>query len=200
MSKKLMFLFITGLLVFLQGCGPHALIRSANSGNLADVRSQLEKENADVNMTDAQGNTPLHHAAWKGNLSVAEYLLKKGASVNVKDHAGQTALHLAATHGHDDIVKLLIDNGADVNARKNNGSTPLILAAMNNGKKSVEYLLQAGADVNVENNTHASAYDYALVRGYADIESMLSSRGAKRGKMVEMYSNSLKRFSAMLNA
>jgi ankyrin repeat protein len=72
--------------------------------------------------------TPLHHAAFHGQKSVAQVLLERGADVSAKTQAGRTALHEAAWRGNTDLAQLLIAKGADVNARSNPGLTPLDLA------------------------------------------------------------------------
>ena len=46
------------------------------------------------------GATPLHDAAYKGQLVVAEFLLANGADVAAKNTEGWTPLHSAAANGH----------------------------------------------------------------------------------------------------
>ncbi|HRJ77581.1 MAG TPA: ankyrin repeat domain-containing protein, partial [Planctomycetota bacterium] len=58
--------------------------------------------------------TPLHLAAWRGHLTMAEMLIERGANINAVDIAFQTPLHLAAIEGHEALVRLLIDRRADV--------------------------------------------------------------------------------------
>lgn len=41
--------------------------------------------NADVDTTDAQGNTPLHLAVDVANLSIISMLIKAGASLNTRN-------------------------------------------------------------------------------------------------------------------
>ena len=71
------------------------------------------------------GETPLHCAADKGNVVVAQQLLCKGADVQSKDALFLTPLHLAASNGHTAAAQLLIDNGADVlSMTRCDGETP----------------------------------------------------------------------------
>ena len=44
--------------------------KAAESGDLETVRAMLEKQPALLGATDERGNTPLHHAAFKGHLEV----------------------------------------------------------------------------------------------------------------------------------
>jgi ankyrin repeat protein len=94
---------------------------AAIKGDLAKVKSLLEKNPELVSSKDKDGFTPL----FVSHKDVVELLLAKGADVNSKDNNGNRPLHWAAEMGCEDVVKLLLANGADVNARDYNGFTPL---------------------------------------------------------------------------
>ena len=169
--------------VVISGCGPDALIKSANYGDVDKTQEIILGKSSDVNVVDANGDTPLIHAAWKGHSDIVKLLLNHGADVNHRDNAGQTALHLATGYKHNNIVKLLIDNGADVNAKKvKRGSTPLILAAKNNNIEAARMLIEAGADVNFRDNFGNTALDYAESSGNHDVASVLAGSGAVEGR------------------
>ncbi|HXR03674.1 MAG TPA: ankyrin repeat domain-containing protein [Verrucomicrobiae bacterium] len=67
---------------------------------------------ADINVTDENGNTLLHTAAYYGNKEVIEVLLAHGEAVNVKNKRGETPLQIAANSQHPAIVELLHQHGA----------------------------------------------------------------------------------------
>ena len=170
------------LMSMLFGCSTDALIRSANHGNTDEVKKIILGKSGDVNVVDANGDTPLIHAAWKGHADVVRLLLDNGAYVDHRDNAGQTALHLATGYKHNDVVKLLIEAGADVNVKKTErGSMPLILAAKNDNAEGAKMLVKAGADINLHDNFGNTALDYAKASGSTDVVAVLTENGADEG-------------------
>ena len=53
-----------------------------------DKTRELLKAGADVNSRDNLGGTPLHSAAWNGNVELATLLLENGAAVDAKHAEG----------------------------------------------------------------------------------------------------------------
>lgn len=97
------------------------------------------------------GPTPLHTAAFKGELKEVKKLLETGSDINILDAKGWTPLHDAAIQGHTDIVKLLIAAGADINVQDNEERyTPLHDAARMNYLELKELLLTAGANTRLK--------------------------------------------------
>jgi ankyrin repeat protein len=64
---------------------------------------------------DDAPETPLHAAAWAGDIEEATELITAGADVNHIDSAGETPIHGAAAWGHPSMVKYLIAVGARIN-------------------------------------------------------------------------------------
>ncbi|MBB6050670.1 ankyrin repeat domain-containing protein [Armatimonas rosea] len=110
--------------------GHNALYRVANgSGREEDGRAALElliAHGARVNQTTGVGGmTPLHMAARRGTVALAEALLGAGATPDARDTKGETPLRRAVNCGHEGIVRLLLAHGANPLSQDRQGRTVL---------------------------------------------------------------------------
>ena len=62
-------------------------------------------------MKDKDGQTPLHIACKKGNLSLVEYLVSKGANIEAKNQYGEKPLTIAIENNFSDIIMFLQSKG-----------------------------------------------------------------------------------------
>ena len=116
-------------------------LRIAAEKGYIDVAMFLIETGADVNGTDANGNTPLIFIIHKtGDLKIIKRLLEKGATVNTQNHTGETALMYAAWRGYANIVRLLLENRADATLKNRQGDTALTLAESKGHLEIVEML------------------------------------------------------------
>lgn len=93
---------------------------AAGKGSVDTIRLLVEHR-ADVNAkTKHNGQehyTPLHEAAYHGNLPVMMELIKQGADLELKNRAEQTALHVAAKAGLWETAFELIKGKAQLSSR-----------------------------------------------------------------------------------
>ncbi|MDF2966028.1 MAG: ankyrin repeat protein 50-like [Rickettsiaceae bacterium] len=74
------------------------------------------------------GLTPLHAAAYKGDLNMVKILMNEGVEINSFTNEGNTPLHAAASCGNKPIVKFLLNKGAIIFIKNNAGFTASELA------------------------------------------------------------------------
>ncbi|EGW56028.1 ankyrin repeat domain-containing protein [Candidatus Endoriftia persephonae] len=93
---------------------PNEMLIEAVRSNSAsrDIIEFLIKRGAKINVTDKDGNTPLHIAVLQNHRVIVKHLIAKGAEVNQRNHAGQTALQLAIANNSEAIIAILHKYGA----------------------------------------------------------------------------------------
>jgi ankyrin repeat protein len=140
---------------FKNGC--NALLSAAESGDLNEVRSLLEK-GVDVNAKLGSGHTALVLAAIEGHLDIVKALLRAGADPNVKMyslHAGEfSALMSAMDRCNKDwlqITDAMIAAGAEVNPKGGFSRSPLMYAIERHDVVMIKALLTRDADANSKN-------------------------------------------------
>ena len=143
--------------------GDSPLHQALTKGDGEAFFKTLFNDDANPNVRNTRGETPLHLAARENNL-IAPFallaLLKAGADPNVQDSKGNTPLHIA-TQGHFlDRVLALLDAGADPNMKAKDGTTPLhrTLVCRENARVPavIVALLNGGADPKVTMHFGAS--------------------------------------------
>lgn len=127
--------------------GHTALIEAVGAGK-ANAVSLLIENGATLHPKN-KGITPLHIAAWEGQLQVAEVLVKfieRSPNLNY---------------------------GSEINARNAWGKTALIDAAERNRIRIFEYLLQQGADCKTRDDDENSVLYYVAWRNHHEIAKLL---------------------------
>ena len=163
---------------------------AALAGRHFQTAKLLHDNGAHVDVRGRDEETPLHSAAWYGDLEMVQVLLDYKADVNVLGHGGWTPIHYTSSglsprllpqnirQLFPDVARLLLEHGADLNARTNSGHTPLYLAAEKEIVEVVRVLLEHGANVGVADNKGMTPYEAASERGCDEIMKLLSEHGA----------------------
>lgn len=111
---------------------------------------------ANLNLDDGFGSTPLDGALKAGHESVALLLIESGAKLDTKTGISAvsadaiTPLHRATCR--PPILKAMLQRGAKVNVKSAVGYTPLHWAVQDGDVESVKLLLDAGADPDAEDD------------------------------------------------
>lgn len=72
------------------------LLTAAKEGRIDDIQEMLSSPNSpSINCVDAQGNTCLHCAAYRGHTRLAILLLQNGVDTTLRNNSGQLAIDMA---------------------------------------------------------------------------------------------------------
>jgi ankyrin repeat protein len=122
------------------------------------------------------GWTPLHLAAFFGQVAAAERLLAAGAQTNAvsRNALRNTPLHAAVAGGQVEVSLRLIEAAADVNARDAGGHTPFHIAAEAGYVPVAKALLARGADAHVVDAEDRTPLSRAAAKGHAEIVDLIN--------------------------
>ena len=168
------------LLVALPAPGsskPAQVEKAAASGNVKRLE-RLLAEDFDPNAL-RHGLSPLHWAAWNGQVDAARMLIARGVEVDVNSSGDLTPLMSAVERSQDRMVRFLVEIGADVNAAGEElGITALHTAAKHDAQEAARLLVEAGADVNAENENGQTPLHVAAVESGPEMVALFLDAGA----------------------
>jgi ankyrin repeat protein len=133
---------------------------------------------ADPRTADADGNTPLHHAARSSDPGVAALLRDAAAELDVRNAEGVTPLGIACAAGNWRLARFLLERGAKAEL---DGATPALLPAAGaeeDDAAGVQLLLRHKARVDARDAHGRSALHEAARAGNVEILGVLLAAGA----------------------
>lgn len=147
---------------------------------LGVVSTMVFKNREMIKKVDALGWTPLHYAAFRGNLEATKVLMQYDSSASyILDNSGMSALHVAAYAGHTKLMEELILGRPDIcDLVDDKGRTALHAAVLGAQVKVVEYILkkrQFVAIINEADKDGNTPLHLAAIQQNAKIISVLSS-------------------------
>lgn len=151
----------------------NGLMIGAWEGNIELMRLFISR-GADINRTNANGETALALAAWQDKQEAVKWLLERGARINAPARQW-SALHYAVFNGHKGVANYLIEQGADINAQSTNGSSVLMMAVYEGHEDLVKTLIEKGADRSVKNDWEDGALEWAMRGNRLKIARMVTS-------------------------
>lgn len=133
----------------------HPLIIDAINRGRNNIAKLLIQYDVNLDVTDYDGNTPLHLAAQQDNSygmdcdkELIKNILDKDVDLNALNSRRLPPLAYTLKEKHLDIVKLLVTYGADLKALTGSKEDILYFAAESHSKPLIQYLLDQGMDAN----------------------------------------------------
>jgi hypothetical protein len=152
---------------------------AALAGRYFQLAQLLHRNGSSVDPRGFADKTPLHSAAYYGDLEMVQVLLDYGVDVNVQARAGSTPLNFVIDHLNDHgVVRLLLGHGADPNIPTKDGSTPLYRAS-GRGVIVVHPLIEYGASVEAQDDRGRTPLDVASGEQREEIIKLLLEHRAK---------------------
>ena len=127
--------------------GLNCLHIAAQNGHLNLCRKLVDKHNFDIDLTDYNGWTALHHSARNGSYELFAFIVGMGIDIECKNNSGENSLHIAARYGHFNLCKRLInEHKFDVQLSDNDGWRPLHHSARSSSYRLFKYFVIMGTD------------------------------------------------------
>ena len=163
---------------------------AALAGQHFQTAKILREHCADPNVRGFRDGSPLHSAAYYGDLRMVRILLEYQADVNAPGEVGQTPLQFLSNNYSalvdrpqvsqlHHVSRFLLEHGADINARSDNLFTPLHMAARHGRVEVIRVLLEHGANVGAEDKDGRTPFQLASFYEHPDTIKLLSEHGAK---------------------
>ncbi len=151
--------------------------RDSHQGR-ADAVMALVANGADVHQADAEGNTPLHHAALSIEPAVAAILLDGGSALDNINREGLTPLGIAAGAGNIVLSKFLLDHRAKPQTERGISALIATCNGVNDQAAVVKLLIKAKADLHARDQLGRTALHAAALHGHAECVDLLLHAGA----------------------
>lgn len=149
-----------------------ALHIAASRGHLGSVNALLD-HNANLNLYNADHDTPLFLAACGEHYEVAKAMIQRNASINMQCSYSWTALHKVVDLGQLEFVRLLLSYGASIRMTTSRGLYPLHRACGRGHCEIIELLLRRGAPIDATTADGWTALHGAARSGQVEVVQIL---------------------------
>ncbi|KAL8962045.1 MAG: hypothetical protein Q9183_005212, partial [Haloplaca sp. 2 TL-2023] len=133
-----------------------------------DMIDQLVKAGLDVDVRDADGETPLLNAIFRGFTAAAEKLLDLGANPNACNTSScESSIHFAVSFDRSDILPLLLRKGVDYTVKNIRGRTIGHMAARVTSTQTIQVLSSSNVvdlDLSLKDSYGNTAAGYLASR------------------------------------
>jgi ankyrin repeat protein len=125
---------------------------------LLEHASTEQQEDEDIfeewinSKTTKEKFTPLHFAAFKGDLKTSQILVRYGANYRAINAFGLSMLHVASQGDAASTLYYFYTLGLDINKQDSRGSTPLHWACFSQAEVALTFLVQWAPDMTIQDN------------------------------------------------
>ena len=137
---------------------------------------------ANIDVRDADGETPLLNAVFKNHIGICRRLIDLGADVNAANYSShESAISFATSFECHEIVPMLIEHGADYLVVSNSHESIAHNVAIYGGRQMLSTLSAmdlAGLDILMRDDTGKTAADYMAERDFFTDDSEAETRAA----------------------
>ena len=156
----------------------YALLEKTNDNT---IKYLLSLEGNEVEKRTHDSRTYIFWAAYKGNISIMEYLFDKGALLNVEDSHGYSPVTFAAVTGQKDqrVYELFEKKGAVlIEEKHNSGANALLLVApFLEGNDELDYFISKGFSLEDKDLKGNTIFNYTARRGNIPFLKTLIAKG-----------------------
>jgi ankyrin repeat protein len=124
------------------------LLLLALDRNFPEIATLLLENQANPNVPDDRGNTPLFYAEGYSNILLTTSLLQHKANPDIQNRDGKTVLHRSVMSENKELVQLLLEHPANPNVPDDQGNTPIFYTI---NAKIFTLLLEHNADIDLQN-------------------------------------------------
>ena len=143
-----------------------------------EIVTILSTKEANLNLIDSGGWTPLSYAIEAEKVEMVKHLIDLGTDVNQEDGKGWAPLRIAIYKKNFEIIKLLSKNEATVNSIDSLGWTPLTYAIDEKKREIVKLLVENGADINDHCGSFKNAFHFAISKNNMETVKFFLENGA----------------------
>ena len=150
--------------------GRTALYLCVAQGRATTVEFLCQRQ-ANCNIEDLQGFTPLHVATTNGDAKIVRCLLQYGATDTFRDDRGRLAVDYAIDR-QDHFIIWVLKHGSNLETLSTHG-TALHTFTRNGQMEAVRLAIQEGSDVSVRDHDDNTAFINATIKGHIEMVKVL---------------------------
>lgn len=143
-----------------------------------EVQKLIIDKKANINAQCSAGNTALHIAASKNNVTLIDLLINNQANINAQNNSGDTPVYTALKWGTVNTILSLLEHDIDRNIQNQYGNKLLNIAVLTGDVSVLDALIQKGHDINHTNKNGISPLHSALTSSRWEVAKLLLEKGA----------------------